>query len=311
MNLKLDDIADTLQNIQKPCHEGTDSAISERMDRLEEAVGKMANDISEMKSKQTEIKEDINENRQYAATKYHELLTGMSENREYSTVKYHELKVESNENVEAANTKHRELKISYEELKQHVDKNVKISGTSYVRWGRTTCPGNGSEIVYSGYAGGSWYSHKGTAASMLCLPKDPDWAMHTDSEDAHSGFVYGAEYQSSYGRTDLFFGKGLVDQDVPCVVCNVKSRSSSIMVPGKTSCHPGWTLEYTGYLMSGYYNQPAATDYYCIDKKPESVTGGERNDDGYLLYFVEARCGSLKCPPYVNAWELTCVVCSK
>ena len=65
--------------------------------------------------------------------------------------------------------------------------------------------------------------------------------------------------------------------------------------------------------MSGFYNHAAATDYYCIDKEPENVAGGGegRNDDGKLLNFVEARCGSLKCPPYVNGRELTCVVCSK
>ena len=62
--------------------------------------------------------------------------------------------------------------------------------------------------------------------------------------------------------------------------------------------------------MSGDHKTHSATDYYCIDKEPENVTGG-RNDDGKVLYFVETRCGSLKCPPYVNGRELTCVICSK
>ena len=149
--------------------------------------------------------------------------------------------------------------------------------------------------------------------SMLCLPTDPDWALYTDQEEAHSGFVYGTEYQSSMGRLDQFFGTGHSEQDVPSVVCDVKTRSSTIMVPGKTRCHLGWTFEYSGYLMSGYNNHAAASDYYCIDKDPENVTGGGggRKDNGFLLYFVEARCGSLKCPPYVNGRELICVVCSK
>ena len=85
---------------------------------------------------------------------------------------------------------------------------------------------------------------------MLCLPKDPDWAMHTTNRDSDSGFVYGAEYEPSGGRTDQLFGQEHVDHDIPCTVCNVKSRSSSITIPGKTSCHTGWTLEYSGYLMS-------------------------------------------------------------
>ena len=295
MNMKLDDIADTIKDIQKPCPETADGGVDKRFSRLEETVEKLVSDLSEMKNKQTELKEEI------------------LENREYSIAKYHELRIETNDHVDVTNTKHRELKLSYDELKQHVDRNVKTTETTYVRWGRNVCPGNGTETIYAGYAGGSWYEHPGAAVSMLCLPQDPDWALYTDKEDVHSGFVYGTEYEPCNDRTDQFFGTGHFNRDVPCVVCNVKTRSSTIMVPGKTKCHPGWTLEYTGYLMSGYYKHVAASDYYCIDKDPENVVGGGegRNDNGYLLYFVEARCGSLKCPPYVHGRELTCVVCSK
>lgn len=295
MNLKLDDIVNTLKDMQKPCSDTAEGGFDKKFSRLEETVEKLVTDMSEMKNKQTELKEE------------------MLENREYTITKYHELRVETNDHVDASNTKHRQLKQSYDELKQHFDGNVKSSGTTYVRWGKTTCPGNGSDIMYSGYAGGSYYSHTGAAVSMLCLPTDPDWALYTNTEDSSSGLLYGAEYEPANGRTDKFFGTGHAQQDVPCVFCNVKTRSSTVMVPGKTRCHSGWTLEYTGYLMSGYYSHDAATDYYCIDKDPEVITGGgeERNDNGKVLYFVEARCGSLKCPPYVNGRELTCVVCSK
>ena len=187
---------------------------------------------------------------------------------------------------------------------------LKKTGTTYTRWGRTTCP-NGADVAYTGYAGGSWYNHDGAASSMLCLPKDPDWASYTDGVQLTSGFVFGAEYDHSGGRTDQFFGKGHSDHDVPCTVCNVKSRSSSIMVPGKKTCPAGWSLEYWGYLMSGYYNHNGATDYYCIDARAETLPGGVERRYGRLLYFVESRCGSLSCPPYVEGRELTCVVCSK
>ena len=101
------------------------------------------------------------------------------------------------------------------------------------------------------------------------------------------------------------------NEDVPCVVCDVTKRSTVLMVPGRSKCHPGWTLEYTGYLMAGYYDHAGATDYYCVDKDPENLPGGEANDNGYLLYFVEARCGSVRCPLYVNGRELMCAVCTK
>ena len=153
----------------------------------------------------------------------------------------------------------------------------KSKGTTYTRWGRTTCPGNGSESVYDGFAGGSLYSHKGGASSMLCLPKDPDWeaGKTSDKTDSYVGLIYGAEYQDVNDRSDQLFGVSHKDEDVPCVVCDVPKRSTVLMVPGRSKCHPGWTLEYTGYLMAGYYVHTGATDYHCVDKDPEISLVGQ------------------------------------
>ena len=63
--------------------------------------------------------------------------------------------------------------------------------------------------------------------------------------------------------------------------------------------------------MAGNYKHDGATDYYCVDKDPENLPGGITNDNGHLLYFVEARTGSLRCPPYVNGRELLRAVCTK
>ena len=190
----------------------------------------------------------------------------------------------------------------------------KVQMTTYIRWGRTTCPGNGSVSVYDGFAGGSRYNHKGGASSMLCLPKDPDWdaGKFSDKQDPITGLIYGAEYQDGDSRSDQLFGESHHDRDVPCVVCDVTKRSTVLMIPGRTKCYPGWTLEYAGYLMSGRYgHDDGATDYYCVDKDPENLPDGTRNDDGHILYFVEARCGSLRCPPYIQGREFQCAVCTK
>ena len=165
--------------------------------------------------------------------------------------------------------------------------------------------------LYTGYAGGSWYNHNGAAPSMLCLPPDPEWLRYSDKKDYYVGYVYGAEYEDWVRRTESFFGKNHESQDIPCVVCCTESRSSRIMIPEKISCSAGWTHEYYGYLMTGWYNYPAATDYYCVDESPEEITGREANKDGFVLYFLESRCGSLQCPPYVDGREMTCVVCTK
>ena len=183
-------------------------------------------------------------------------------------------------------------------------------GTTYTRWGRTVCPKTGSELVYSGYAGGSHFSHMGGAASMLCLSRVPQWGRYNDRLNTFMGYIYGAEYEDAQEVTDKLFDRSHLDQDVPCAVCNLNSRSSVIMIPGRKSCFPGWTIEYTGYLMTGRHTHHS-TDYYCIDGSPEDIHGGKANHNGYLLYFVESRCGSLRCPPYVEGRELTCVVCTK
>lgn len=297
----LNEIVKKLDNIQQPCHENSNAAMDERMSKIEEAISRLTNDVNDrlandldgVKSSLINMKEDINENRQYASSKYHEL------------------RVDLNDNQETANTKRWELKQSIDKLKQAVDQNAaKRTGSTYVRWGRTTCP-NGADIVYTGYAGGSWYDHPGAAVSMLCLPKNPDWAAYTDGAQSYSGFLYGVEFEPSDGRTDRFFGNGHSQHDVPCTVCYTRSRASSIMLPGKRTCPATWSLEYKGYLMSGRYSHRAASDYYCIDVAAETLPGGVVNKNGYTLYFVESRCGSLKCPPYVEGREMTCVVCSK
>ena len=63
--------------------------------------------------------------------------------------------------------------------------------------------------------------------------------------------------------------------------------------------------------MAGYYNHVAGSMYTCVDGNPDTLQGGHANKDGKMFYPVEARCGSLKCPPYVEGRELVCVVCSK
>ena len=55
-------------------------------------------------------------------------------------------------------------------------------GVVYIRWGKNSCPNvTGTELVYEGRAGGSWWSHMGGGANYLCMPNDPD-TLHTNLE---------------------------------------------------------------------------------------------------------------------------------
>ena len=47
------------------------------------------------------------------------------------------------------------------------------TGIIYIRWGKKTCP-EAVNLVYSGQAGGNYYSNKGGGSNYLCLPNDPD-----------------------------------------------------------------------------------------------------------------------------------------
>ena len=84
-------------------------------------------------------------------------------------------------------------------------------GETYIRWGRTTCPSiSGTELVYTGWAGGSHYTHSGGGANYLCLTKTPQSLRYSSATNNH-GIVYGAEYEASPGQPN----HGVHDNNVP------------------------------------------------------------------------------------------------
>ena len=178
-------------------------------------------------------------------------------------------------------------------------------GAVYVRWGRTVCPSDqGTELVYSGRAGGSPWDHQGGGANHLCLPDDPDHLQYTSGVQGNS-YIYGVEYRPHSQPL-----RSVNDHNVPCAVCHVTTRATLLMIPAKVNCPTNWTTEYTGYLMTAHYAHYRST-YECIDKDPESVSGLNSRDSNAYLYHVEPQCSyGFSCPPYDREKELTCVVCS-
>ena len=74
-------------------------------------------------------------------------------------------------------------------------------GAVYTRWGRTICPSDqGTELVYSGRAGGSHLAHKGGGANLLCLPDNPEYSTIYGSEAPNSAALRGAEYRGDTGQ---------------------------------------------------------------------------------------------------------------
>ena len=187
---------------------------------------------------------------------------------------------------------------------------LSCGGAIYTRWGKSSCPEvEGTELVYSGITGGTWYSQEGGGANYLCMPKDPEYSLRNRGGVNGWAHLYGSEYQ--------FPIPGTHDHNVPCAVCYVSARPSVLMIPAKASCPPKWTREYYGYIMTEYKGAQndirGRTMFECVDKDQESLPGGGTiNTDGVLFHHVEVVCNTgLPCPPYDNNKELNCVVCTK
>ncbi|XP_062619878.1 short-chain collagen C4-like [Saccostrea cucullata] len=183
-------------------------------------------------------------------------------------------------------------------------------GTTYIIWGKKSCPSiNGTSTVYSGISGGRLFTTSGSGTNTLCLPHNPD-PTPSDYPKAYQGnyvawgTIHGAEYQFTYRNI-------AVDDDVPCAVC-LLMHASTIMIPAKTTCPTGWTIQYSGVL-TAEQDSHHGSDFLCLDGNPEYMTEGSRMKDynGKLFYPVRAACGSLPCPPYTSQQLVSCVVCSK
>lgn len=185
-------------------------------------------------------------------------------------------------------------------------------GSSYIRWGRTTCSGDAT-LIYRGYVAGAKYNDKGSGSNRLCLHERPQWKRKIPGVQYFTCSIYGAEYEM-WNANSVFSltnnaGEPLVNHPTPCAHCYTPQRSTNIMIPARTECPAGWTKEYQGYIVADHHLHQKST-FSCMDDAPETGTGGSSRDQS-RIYPVEVVCGSLPCSRYPSGHELTCVVCSK
>ena len=112
-------------------------------------------------------------------------------------------------------------------------------GVIYTRWGKSSYPQvKGTELVYSGITGGTFYNKAGGGANYLCIPKDPEYSNTLRYQAGAQNFahLYRTEYDYPL--------QGIHDHNVPCAVCCVSTRSKLLMIPAKFSCPQTWTREY-------------------------------------------------------------------
>ena len=185
-------------------------------------------------------------------------------------------------------------------------------GLTYIRWGRRSCPStSGTTLVYEGLTAGSGHQHTGGGANYICMTKEPLYQPGTSTLDQNLSPIFGTEYEISIGQA--LNRDRTHDHNVPCAVCEVNNRSKQLMIPGTYICPNGWTREYYGWLMAGYYGHKGRTMFTCVDNYPDLVDGTSANTNEALMYHAEADCSTagLPCAPYDGRKELSCVVCTK
>jgi len=87
------------------------------------------------------------------------------------------------------------------------------------------------------------------------------------------------------------------------------------MIPARTFCPVGWTLEYGGYIMAEHSFDDVSrprhpTSYVCVDQAPEVANGGSSKGQSHFLA-VKVGCGTLPCTSYPEGSVLACIVCTK
>jgi len=171
-------------------------------------------------------------------------------------------------------------------------------------------------VMFIGHAAGGLSTQGGGGSNSLCLPEDPQWKTYRGGDPYH-GSIAGVEYDV-YSGNNVFSevnngGNSLHHKPAPCAFCYVQGRSTVAMIPARTQCPDGWSMEYTGYLMSEYtgsLRNSHRSSYICWDEAPEVAVGGITQHQA-MIYPVDVICGSLPCSVYVTGRQLTCVVCSK
>lgn len=155
----------------------------------------------------------------------------------------------------------------------------------FIRWRKHTCPSlTGTEQLYSGTAGGSFYTNSGVGVNTLCLLHHPEPVLDNfqfvfqDNNKDNVGYLNGGEYQFSVKDVVL-------QDDVPSSVCRARLAFYSMMIPAKRSRSSGWTKQYTGFLTSERHSYVLA-EYLCVDEDPDFVERSRvmKMEDYFILW---------------------------
>ena len=188
------------------------------------------------------------------------------------------------------------------------DPGPQSGGAVYTRWGRTECP-QGASLVYAGRAAGTKHNVKGGTPDTLCMPETPQY-LSTDTTATHVTLLRGVEFET-FGTSSTPFNN-IVQANLPCAICHTDTKLSVLTVPAQYTCPIGWSMEYSGYLMTEFEaSNRQRKNTLCVDKDAEAVPGSLASTNPAVVYLMRATCDGLPCPPYNTGMVLSCAVCSK
>jgi len=159
---------------------------------------------------------------------------------------------------------------------------------TYTKWGVASC-GAGDELLYAGYAFGTWYSHGGGSPKPTCM-KEGDPGVAYNGANHGSYLVALGTYYS--GNDASHQPAGVSDRrSIPCAKC--ATPKTCYQVDGSATCAGGWSTLYSGELVGGYYNYGGNLDAFCYELNnaaPQTqnanlnqVFAASTGDPGYMI----------------------------
>ncbi|XP_067946821.1 uncharacterized protein [Watersipora subatra] len=185
-----------------------------------------------------------------------------------------------------------------------------IAGTTYVRWGRVTCPQLSTQ-VYRGYIAGPRIAKglAGSGSDLQCLPNNQViTGLFNSDQRTPNNISYTLLAAATYDRKDNSVPS---NHKIGCSVCLIERRAQ-IMIPNGRFCPSGWLKEYDGILMIATSNRkPKVTvNHVCMDRNPAAGEAYSHSPSLEMIRVKTGECVSNSCRAIRNSKEVPCVVCS-
>jgi len=100
--------------------------------------------------------------------------------------------------------------------------------------------------VCGGYAARPHSREIGGGRNYMCLHEKPQWLRSIPGQGGHwTGSIFGVGHEAWAGYNSVFSltnngDVSLAPHPVPCAMCNVPDRSTTVMIPARTECPAGW-----------------------------------------------------------------------